>query len=519
MNISQIAHISRAKIYIFFIVLLAVTYFSPIITTGRTIWVSEFDHYIPDLHIILKGWAGLTPPLYTDLQWNGFSHHAVLHNPTWYPPIILLGILGFDAFTAAKVLLIAHFILGMIGMFLLARKYIDEKYSFLASLLFGFGPVMLNFVNAGWLTFVFGFAWMPYFFLAWFHTKDIKKQIIFSALVLAMMLHSGGVFILYYAVLFTFFVELIDSVGFINKKPCFKYKRIAFFLAVLVLFFSLTFFKIIPGIEFAKETPREIKPLTYELISQGKVNLIELPRKTIGLNIILILEIIIVYLFQKKYTSVNIVLLLFLLISTNGFLLNIAYHTIPLFKTQSANLDRVLYPAIIFMILFLLQFIQSAELGSMTKYALIILMIVFTAFYFRPLNTGDYKTEIDQNQALQYIAKDKSCCWRIWQVEEGGLSTTLNAYTTPLDIRTLFGFIGSRFYNASYTKQLIKDIGGNIDVFLKKYNIKYLLSKKPLIPPECYFFVKKFPKSSAFREHMSGQYVYQRNYSCSTYLE
>lgn len=493
--------------YLILLILGGLIYFSPIILTQNTIWPSEFDHYVPDLHIILKGWSNLEPPLWTDLQWNGFPHHAVLHNPTWYPPIILLGILGFDAFVSAKILLITHFILGMVGMFLLARKYVNEHYTLLAGFIFGFNPVTLHFVNSGWLTFLMGLAWLPLFFLFWFHTENVWKKAAFSGLMLALMLHSGGIFILYYAVLFTALIEIIQA---IMEK---NYKRLLIFAAVIVVFFALTFFKILPGLEYSKTTFRTV-PLAYEEFLAGKVNILDLPGKTIGFGVIISLIAMAMSFMKKRWFAINIAIIALLLLSFGWIFLKPVYSFLPFFKTQSANLDRVLYPIIPFLILIPLQFIQDRKFRSRnTRYLLIAIMVLTMILSFRPLHLGDYKGELDQNQALQFIAQDKTCCWRAWQIEERGLDSTLNAYTTPLDIRTLFGFMGSRFFNVTYLLEMSYDLQ-DPNNFLKKYDIKYLLSKEPFeTPPTGYKLVQKFPDSPAFRPHMSGQYVYVRENS------
>jgi len=117
--------------------------------------------------------------------------------------------------------------------------------------------------------------------------------------------------------------------------------------------------------------------------------------------------------------------------------------------------------------------------------------------------SGDYNKALVGNEA-NLVA--------YWKLDTTPVDATLNAYTTPLNIRTLFGVIGSRFYNSSYIHQLGVD-HENISLFLTKYDIKYLLSKKILRSdelPNKYHLLTKFPSSPAFKSHMSGQYVYVR---------
>ncbi len=493
------------RTYCLLFVLIGLLYFSPIIFSRLTIWPSEFDRYVPDLHIILKSWSHFEVPLWTDLQFGGFPHHMVIHNPTYYPPIILLGLLQFNAFIGAKILLISHFILAMISMFFLARKYVNENYSFLAGLLFGFNPVMLHFVNDGWLTFVLGFAWMPFFLLFWLHENVWWKKVVFSGVILAFMLHSGATIVLYNFLVFIFFVEFFEFVRFRN------FKRVLAFLAVLLLFFSLTFFKILPGMAFVKETPRVI-PLSLDAFRDSSVSLFQLPSESVGYVLLFAILPLFLFIRRKEWFSFNLTVILFIVFSLGGFL-GLVYDFIPGFKMQSASLNRLLYPVVPFLILLPLEFISKYPvLSTRVRKFILISFILVALLNFSFLRLGDYDGEIEQNQALQFISADKTCCWRAWQFEESGVDTTLNAYTTPLNIRTLFGVIGSRFYNSSYIHQLGVD-HENISFFLTKYDIKYLLSNELLGPnqiPNNYRLLTKFPKSPAVKQHMSGQYVYVR---------
>ena len=208
--------------------------------------------------------------------WNPYycGGDAMLAHPesSFLSPTYLF-ILLFGEIIGLKMLVFLHLVVGMFGMFLLAKYFRLEKYSsYLPPIIFFFSSWFASRIIVGH-TLYLTLAFLPYVFL--YFLKSLKKQqyIIICAIFLSLIILGGGatypfLYSLILLFLYSFFILLKRK----KKYPI----LILFFLIVVASLFSAV--KIVPMYFFVKDyslvqddmQPNNFKNLYYSLLSRNQ---------------------------------------------------------------------------------------------------------------------------------------------------------------------------------------------------------------------------------------------------------
>jgi hypothetical protein len=185
--------------------------------------------------------------------WNPYSGggNVMLAHPEsnflspLFVPILLLG-----PVVGVKIQIVIYYIIGLAGMYLLCR-YLNFKVlpAFLAAVLFNCNSYLSNHLNVGyfiWMTIL----WMPWVFLFYLKSCSSAKNIVWCALVMALVLLEGGV---HHLIMIFSFLVLYASFESVRSK---SFKPLLILFLAMGLFALLSGIKLIPMMQFIHDYPR-----------------------------------------------------------------------------------------------------------------------------------------------------------------------------------------------------------------------------------------------------------------------
>jgi len=185
--------------------------------------------------------------------WNPYycGGNALLANPqsSFLNPLFIF-ILIFGEVLGLKLLIFIYLIIGLFGMFLLARYIkISLISSYLSAILFmlsGLYAMHLSVGHTVWMQ----MALIPYVFL--FYLKSIKKieYIFLSALFMVFIFLGGGIYPLIFIVLILGFYSILIT---IKTWKTSKTKYLKNMVLIFLLFLLFSSIKLIPMLEFTNE--------------------------------------------------------------------------------------------------------------------------------------------------------------------------------------------------------------------------------------------------------------------------
>ncbi|MBI2574327.1 YfhO family protein [Candidatus Woesearchaeota archaeon] len=241
MNLLTALDNKKVAFAIFF--LLSVLFLLPILSN-----IGNWGGYDWDQHFFYHGSARNAIAKFGQFPlWNPFycGGSPLLANPqsTFLSPFFLF-VLVFGTVAGLKLEALVYLVLGLFGMFLLARK-LGAKIlpSYFAAAVFMLSSWYSARVVVGHTTF-FPFALMPWAVLFYLHAREKAGFALLSAATLAVMLLSGAVYPLYFTAMFIGIYALFDSVQQQKLKPIII---VAGIFALAALFSAV---KLLPMLEF-----------------------------------------------------------------------------------------------------------------------------------------------------------------------------------------------------------------------------------------------------------------------------
>lgn len=187
-------------------------------------------------------------PLWSPYYCGG---NVMLANPqSSFLNSLYIFVLIFGEVIGLKLLILIYLILGLFGMFLLAKHMkISLISSYLSAILFmlsGLYAMRMSVGHTVWMQ----MALMPYVFLFYLKSIENSKYVFLSALFIAFIFFGGGIYPLLFIALFLGFYTIVISIKE-WKKMGFTYLRNA--ALIFMFFIVLSSVKLIPMLEFAKD--------------------------------------------------------------------------------------------------------------------------------------------------------------------------------------------------------------------------------------------------------------------------
>lgn len=249
------------------IILIAIVFASPLFKNINNLGANDWDHFC-----FFDEAPRITISEYHQFPlWNPYSHggRPLLADPQvgFLKPTFLFT-LFFGCVIGLKLEILTMLILGMIGMYLLLSYYeVSVPAAILASSLFGLSSFLSLHIAEGHI-WVLPFTYLPFIFLFYLKSIEVKKNIIFAAIFFALLHLAAGTV---YA-----FATIVVFLGAYSIFLSVKLKKIIPVLnLVLILLLAAGFsaVRILPTIEYLGEHPRfvgstEITPLDgmYEVL-------------------------------------------------------------------------------------------------------------------------------------------------------------------------------------------------------------------------------------------------------------
>ena len=217
--------------------------------------------------------------------WNPWSHGGMVlfqnSQVSFLTPFTFLYFF-LDTPQAMKISILLHYVIALIGMYLLGKKLFKINNFFLilfASSIFVFNSFISLQVTVGH-TWILPFAYIPFVFL--FFEKYVRDKkiinLILSAGSISLMIFEGGIYPVPLAVLFLIIYSIFRYLTTTNKN---------YLLALIqlgTLSFLLSSIKLIPLIDYMSVYPRLISG--FEIIPLGALSKIFLGRsQSIGLGL------------------------------------------------------------------------------------------------------------------------------------------------------------------------------------------------------------------------------------------
>lgn len=121
--------------------------------------------------------------------WNPhiFSGEPLIANPSlsfWYPPNWLFAVLPYRY--VYSWLIVSHVVLSMVGMFWLAKKWMEPLPAWLAGLVFGMSGFFMGRIWEGHIELIAAAAWMPW--VVWAFTR---RGVVLAGVIFALQLFAG----------------------------------------------------------------------------------------------------------------------------------------------------------------------------------------------------------------------------------------------------------------------------------------------------------------------------------------
>jgi hypothetical protein len=230
---------------------------------------SYWGSYDWDQHMFYHGSAQVSILKFHQFPlWNPFycGGNLLLANPQspFLSPFFLF-VLLFGAVYGLKIEVIAYLIIGLFGMWLLARQLgIKGLAAYFAPIIFMLSSWYALHTQAGHTTF-FPFALLPFTFLFYLKALKNRKFSLLAALMLALMLLSGGVYPFYFTTLLLCLHGLFDVIETRKAKP------VIVLATIFVFAFLLASIKLLPMLELVTKLPaiKDEQLNSYSMLSNA----------------------------------------------------------------------------------------------------------------------------------------------------------------------------------------------------------------------------------------------------------
>jgi len=220
--------------------------------------ISSFVYYSDALHKFGKipewnYYLGLGLPTYADPLNSFFS------------PIIFIFFMVFNFYTATKLLLITSIICAGLSSYYLFRYFkISKTVSVLTSLTYMTSGYLAGRLVAGHLEKIIAYFLIPFFYYVFFsliNTKKIRYGILLG-LIQSLFLLSASMYELYYSFLIESIYFLYIFIQVISRNSSYKELLNGFYLILVatIVFISTSFFKLVPMIQYSKDSARNVDP-------------------------------------------------------------------------------------------------------------------------------------------------------------------------------------------------------------------------------------------------------------------
>ncbi|MBI4767757.1 MAG: hypothetical protein HY787_24705 [Deltaproteobacteria bacterium] len=206
-----------------------------------------FYHEVPRLTVIEYGQIPLWNPYYC-------GGTVMLANPQsrLLSPFFILTLI-FGTVVGLKIEIFLHIVLGLVGMYLLARYYsLDPLIAWLPPLLFMLSTMFTLNLTVG-MTWFLSVAYLPWIFLFYQNSFDHPLYIWATAGFLALMFFEGGA----YPLPITFLFLFLYTLGSLSRRRSGGSPLILFGLSLFITF-CLGAIKIFPSFIFLWDHPRHI---------------------------------------------------------------------------------------------------------------------------------------------------------------------------------------------------------------------------------------------------------------------
>ncbi|MDP8261832.1 MAG: hypothetical protein P9M13_00835 [Candidatus Ancaeobacter aquaticus] len=185
--------------------------------------------------------------------WNPYSgggNVMLAHPESPFLSPLYLPVLIFGTVIGIKIQIVLYYFIGLCGMYALCR-YLNFKVlpAFLSAIIFAFNSYLSNHLNLGyfpWMTIV----WLPWAFLFYLKSFVNRKNIVWCAIVLSLLLFEGGVHNLTMICSFLIAYSVFESIRSKTFKPIII---LVFIAGVSVLISGI---KLVPMLQFMDDYPR-----------------------------------------------------------------------------------------------------------------------------------------------------------------------------------------------------------------------------------------------------------------------
>ncbi len=234
-----------------FLALVALVYTLPIFRNPTYFGIQDWDqhlfyHGVPANTILQYGQIPLWNPYYV-------GGTVLLANPQsrLLEPSFLL-ILAFGPVIGLKIDIWLHAVIGLLGMYLLARHYrLGRAAALVSTFVFNLSSIYALNLTVG-MTWFMAVAYLPWAFLFFLRSAQNWRYALAGGACLTLMYFGGGVYPLAITLLFLTVYSLLA--GFLRAAP---FGRLVRGLAIALLFmFCLGAVKFLPSIEFQRQYPR-----------------------------------------------------------------------------------------------------------------------------------------------------------------------------------------------------------------------------------------------------------------------
>lgn len=198
--------------------------------------------------------------------WNPYycGGNAMLANPqsSFLNPMYIF-VMVFGEVTGLKILIPVYLMIGLFGMFLLARHLnISLISSYLSAFLFmlsGMYAVHLSVGHAIWVQ----MALMPFIFLFYLKSLSQIRYVILSALFMAFIFLGGGLYPLFFIITFLAFYSVFLAIKEWRSPKAGYFRHLKNLVMVFLLFALLSSVKLAPMLAFTSEHSFEKKDVQH----------------------------------------------------------------------------------------------------------------------------------------------------------------------------------------------------------------------------------------------------------------
>lgn len=417
--------LNKNGVYIFILLIISIFVFKNIFHEGYLI---DYSHFYVEQKLIGKNILNSVFEHKSMYYWDTYVYGGVplfAHPETYFIiPNLLFLLITRNLYFSLTATLVLHFFLMGLGMYLLVLRFTKSKLgAFLSAIIYMFNSYSFNFGIYGNLSVLIPLSLAPFVFLFADRAIGGKKTLVFAAItsiLLAMMLHAGGVILFMYIVLMIglyYLFSIFTSKHIIKDIP----RKSGILVLILILTILLSAVKAIPAFEFSEKSSRQ--DVSYETFLEGKIETSKLinnlvfnfrnPKQgeaRIGIVSWLLILFCIPLLKKKKVLFFSLIIILSILIATGSFLTHIMYKVLP-FYSQLKHPERVL-------ILFVFSGAVLSGFGyqqatrwlqkkGKIKHLFFPLIILLLAFEFTIIDTPPKAMEFKNVPALEYISQDQ----------------------------------------------------------------------------------------------------------------